>query len=141
MAGEPLVMRLYTQPWMYELARTVSYGGVRPGDLKPVVADLAARHGDGKAAPALHELTCLDRETGLTVLTCYARKLCGQLLGLTPESAGYEPYRQGRDKPAHHRPGAEPKPAAEEDKPLEISAAWPRKNSPTPRGGRADAGS
>jgi hypothetical protein len=105
---EPLVMRLYSEPPLYEVARLVSYGGVTTDDLRDRLKPLAERYGTGAIALALSELTMTDEKTGLTVLRPEARRRCGQLLGPAPEDPDYEDYWQGREKPAHHQPPVPP---------------------------------
>ena len=104
MSGEPLLMRLYRLPVLYDLARFVSYGGRRTDQMREFLAGHSQKYGDGKAMMALHEMTCEDKETGLTVLTWYAKQLCRCLLGPAPDDPGYEANWQGRTTPDCHRP-------------------------------------
>jgi hypothetical protein len=104
MRQESLSTRLYITPAYYELARAVSYGGVRTGALKVVLEELSAKHGQGVVRKAFYELLIEDSQTGLTTLRSYVRPLCSQLLGPPPESPDYEFYWEGRVKPAHHQP-------------------------------------
>jgi hypothetical protein len=104
MNREPLAFRLYFQPAYYELARAVSYGGVRTPDLKPALEELSKQHGAGDVRRAFYELLVEEEQTGLTVLRQHVRRLCSQLLGPPPESPDYESYWEGRQKPAHHQP-------------------------------------
>lgn len=103
---EPLALRLNRVPVLYELARAVSYGGKRPGQLKEKCAELSGRYGDTAVMMAMHELTMLDPKTNLTVLRPEARKLCWQLLGPPPEHPDYQDYYtvNKRTPPAEHQP-------------------------------------
>jgi hypothetical protein len=74
-------LRLYFQAHLYELARVVSYGGVRVADLKEKVHELEARFGAARVAEALAELTVTDEAAGVVRLSAEARKACWQLLG------------------------------------------------------------
>jgi hypothetical protein len=80
-----LLIRLYQQPVLYELARAVSYGGKRPGQLKDKCAELAEKYGQHAVTMAFTELTMLEKDTVLTVLRPEARKACWQLRGSPPE--------------------------------------------------------
>jgi hypothetical protein len=127
MNREPLAFRLYFQPAYYELARSVSYGGVRTPDLKPVLEELSERHGAGYVRKAFYELLVEEEQTGMTVLRQHVRRLCSQLLGPPPESPDYESYWEGRQKPAHHQPPklviGKGKPEAEPPEPVKPEPA------------------
>ena len=46
MSQKPLVLRLYSEPHLYELARAVGYGGKSDAEMRPLVKKLIAAHGD-----------------------------------------------------------------------------------------------
>jgi hypothetical protein len=100
-----LVVRLYEEPCLYELARWVSYGGRRHEQVREFLAGHRRKYGD-KATWALHQLTTTDSGSNLTVLRPEARRACRVLLGPAPESEEYPAYweRQGRPPPPEHLP-------------------------------------
>lgn len=112
MTKQPLLIRLYYQPCLTELARFVSYGGRRDKDVKGKCDELRSRFGDQQVTLAVRELTVKDEKSGLTVLRPNVRKLCWQLLGPQPEHPEYESYwaHKRREPPAEHQP-----PGPEED--------------------------
>jgi hypothetical protein len=87
---EPLAIRLYFKPCLYELARVVSYDGVPEAELDAKLKNLRETHGEEKVAKALQELTEKDEERGLIVLKPEVRWLCRQLLGYPPEYNEHE---------------------------------------------------
>jgi hypothetical protein len=82
---EPLAIRLYFQPCLYELARVVGYEGIPEAELDAKLKVLREAHGEEKVAKALHDLTEEDEKRGLIVLKLEVRWLCRQLLGFPPE--------------------------------------------------------
>ena len=93
MSQKPLVLRLYSEPHLYELARAVGYGGKSDAEMRPLVKKLIAAHGALKLSEALQELTVMERETNRTVLLPHVRKMCFQLLGPAPEHPRHDEIR------------------------------------------------
>jgi hypothetical protein len=138
MRQESLSTRLYITPAYYELARAVSYGGVRTKALKAVLEELSQKYGAGLVRKAFYELLIEDAQTGLTTLRSYVRKLCSQLLGPPPESPDYEFYWEGRVKPANHQPpklvigrGQPTPPSTPKDEPEASEGQPPSAEKPT----------
>jgi hypothetical protein len=103
----PLVLRLYFEAALYELARIVNYGGIRDEDLDERLKELSKIHGDIEVRMARFELTeQSEKSPGVTTLRPHVRKLCYQLLGPPPEDPEYEQYYQvnRRTPPDNHRP-------------------------------------
>ena len=115
MAKDQLVLRLYFEPQLYELARLVNYGGIRDRDLEPGIKELSGRYGGDRVAQALFELTTKDEKSGVITLRPHVRKLCWQLLGPPPEHPEYARYYETnkRNPPENHQPpkAEEPSPA------------------------------
>jgi hypothetical protein len=86
---EPLAIRLYFQPCLYELARVVGYDGIPEAELDAKLKTLRETHQE-EVAKALQELTEKDEERGLIVLKPAVRWLCRQLLGYPPEYSEHE---------------------------------------------------
>jgi hypothetical protein len=118
---DPLYMRINRQPVLYELARAVSYGGRKSGELRDVMAGMAKKYGSGPVALAFSELTMTDTATMLTVLRPEVRKVCRQIMGPPPEDPYYSTYWEGRTPPASHKPPVD-QPAIQEQ----------QKDTPTP---------
>jgi hypothetical protein len=112
---EPLCLRLFREPQLYELARFVSYGGRRDKKLKAKCEEMREQHTGNKVMWALVELTTKDEKTGLTVLKPDVRKLCRGLLGPAPEDDDYERYYAVNERtppPEHQPPAPEVEPEA-----------------------------
>jgi hypothetical protein len=112
----PLVLRLYLEPALYELARVVNYGGIKDEDFDERLKELAKAHASAEVRLAGFELTEKNEKCpGVTVLRPHVRKLCYQLLGPPPEDPEYELYYRinKRTPPENHRPPTDaPKPKA-----------------------------
>jgi hypothetical protein len=89
---EPLYLRLFRDPQLYELARYISYGGRRDAELKAKVEEMRAEHSGKQMMWPLIELTPKEEAKGLAILEPAARKLYKGLLGPMSEVDEYERY-------------------------------------------------
>src|SRR4051812_26335031 len=80
---QPLWQRLYTQPPLIDLARTVGYEGVPDPAFWDHYRALCKRYGQPAMDAAVREITAIDTPTTPAVarLPAAARPLCFQLLG------------------------------------------------------------
>jgi hypothetical protein len=85
---QPLVVRLYFQPPLYELARLIGYAGLPAPAAKEKLRSLSERYGRAVMEAAVGEIVRIDRTTEPPTarLTEEARKACWQLLGPPPET-------------------------------------------------------
>ena len=83
---QPLSVRLYFQPHLYELARTIGYQGLPVPVAKEKVRALAERFGKEQMLAASKELIRIDPSTDPPTarLKDDVRKVCWQLLGPPP---------------------------------------------------------
>jgi hypothetical protein len=83
---QPLVVRLYFQPPLYELARLIGYNGLPAPVAKEKLRALSERYGRAVMEAAVGELVEIDHgtEPPTARLTEAARKACWQLLGPPP---------------------------------------------------------
>lgn len=84
---QPLSLRLYFQPHLYELARALGYQGLPVPAARERVRALAEKHGKERIQAASKELVRIDPSTDPPTarLRDEVRKLCWQLLGPPPE--------------------------------------------------------
>jgi hypothetical protein len=103
---DPLFMRINREPALYEMARAVSFGGIRSGQLRERMEEMSKKHGSHAVAMAFTELTMTDPATSLTVLRPHVRGICRQFMGPPPESPDYASYwaERGREPPPEHKP-------------------------------------
>ena len=80
---QPLAVRLYFQPHLYELAQAIGYEGLPVPAAKERVKALTAKYGKAKMLAASKELVRIDPTTDPPTarLKGDVRKLCWQLLG------------------------------------------------------------
>jgi hypothetical protein len=85
---QPLSLRLYFQPHLYELAQALGYRGLPVPAAKEKVRALAEKYGKQKMQAASKELVRIDPSTDppKARLKDEVRKLCWQLLGPPPEA-------------------------------------------------------
>jgi hypothetical protein len=83
---QPLAVRLYFQPHLFELAQAIGYEGLPVPAAREKVKELTARHGKPKMLAASKELVRIDPSTDPPTarLKDDVRKLCWQLLGPPP---------------------------------------------------------
>jgi hypothetical protein len=83
---QPLSVRLYFQPQLYELARAIGYHGLPVPAAREQVRALAERYGEQDMRAAAKELIRIDPSTDPPTarLKEDVRKLCWQLLGPPP---------------------------------------------------------
>jgi hypothetical protein len=86
---QPLSVRLYFQPQLYELARAIGYEGLPVPAAREKVRELAERYGEQELLAAAKELIRIDPSTDPPTarLKEDVRKLCWQLLGPPPAAA------------------------------------------------------
>jgi hypothetical protein len=84
---QPLSVRLYFQPHLYELVRAIGYQGLPVPAAKEKVRALAEKYGKDKMRAGSRELVRIDPSTDPPTarLKDDVRKLCWQLLGPPPE--------------------------------------------------------
>jgi hypothetical protein len=84
---QPLVVRLYFHPPLFELARVIGYGGLPAPVAKEKIRPLAEKYGRAVMEAAVGELVQIDHSSDPPTarLTEAARKACWQLLGPPPE--------------------------------------------------------
>jgi hypothetical protein len=85
---QPLGVRLYFQPPLYELARMIGYGGLPAPVAKEKIRPLSEKYGREAMEAAVGEIVQIDHSTDPPTarLTETARKACWQLLGPPPET-------------------------------------------------------
>jgi hypothetical protein len=123
----PLILRLYHEPVLYELARVIGYAGVAIEELTARIKPLVEKFGKQAVESALYHLTTYDtyRAERTVRLRQHVRQLCFQLLGPPPEHPLHEYIKgQSADIPGRVRQ-LSPTPKAEEPPP-----AWPVKEDP-----------
>ena len=84
---QPLSVRLYFHPHLYELARALGYQGLPVPAAREKLRALADKYGKAKMRAASKELVRIDPSTDPPTarLKDDVRKLCWQLLGPPPE--------------------------------------------------------
>src|SRR4051812_4844960 len=85
---QPLAVRLYFQPPLYELARLIGYAGLPVPEAQERVKAFAEKYGKETMAKAAEEIVRIDESTSPPTarLKDEARKACHQLLGPPPEA-------------------------------------------------------
>jgi hypothetical protein len=83
----PLVNRLYFQPALYQLARTIGYRVLSVPAEKELIKPLAERYGKERMLAAARDIVHIDSSTDPPTarLTDEVRRLCWQLLGPPPK--------------------------------------------------------
>jgi hypothetical protein len=83
---EPLVLRLYFHPPLYELARLIGYAGLPLDEARQLVQPLRERHGRAAMKAAEAEIVRIDDQAQppRVVLTEECKRVCRQLLGPPP---------------------------------------------------------
>jgi hypothetical protein len=91
MSKDPLVIRLYFHPPLYELARVVGYLGLPLEEARQQLRPLEEKYGREAMQKAADELLHIDTsaEPHTVQLTDEARSCCWQLLGPPPEHPEY----------------------------------------------------
>jgi hypothetical protein len=100
---EPLVVRLYFEPPLYELARLIGYEGLPVEEARQLVKAFEERHGREAMKAAEAEIVRIDDQAQppRAVLTDECLKFCGQLLGPRPGHPDYRPRPpQAKAEPA-----------------------------------------
>jgi hypothetical protein len=85
---QPLSVRLYFHPHLYELAQAIGYEGLPVPAAKEKVRSLTEKYGKEKMLAASKELVRIDptTEPPTARLKEEVRRLCWQLLGPPPEA-------------------------------------------------------
>jgi hypothetical protein len=99
---QPLSLRLYFQPHLYELAQAIGYEGLPVRAAKERVRSLTEKYGRERMVAASKALVRIDPTTDPPTarLKDDVRKLCWQLLGPPPEeSPGNAPGERGASAP------------------------------------------
>ena len=80
---QPLYLRLYSHPPLYDLARVIGYRTLPLEEAKRLVKELEGRHGRKAVAEAAKAIVSVDPTTQPPTvrLTDEALRLCWQLLG------------------------------------------------------------
>jgi hypothetical protein len=93
--AHPLLIRLYFDASLYELARIVGYQGLTLEGARERVKPLEDQYGRERMEKAANELLVIDTEENTVRLTDEARRCCYQLLGPAPGHPHYFYLKEG----------------------------------------------